>query len=133
MTTLARLHEESHDDVPVARLEGEIDASNAEEIGDRLRTLLTNRSVALVVDLTETTYLDSAGINLLFALRAEMHGRQQRLGLVVAARSPIARMISVTGLDRVVTVQPALEQALDRVRADDGTVGAAPGRVAAPD
>jgi anti-anti-sigma factor len=133
MTTLARLHEEWHADVPVARLEGEIDASNAEEIGDRLRTLLTNRSIALVVDLAETTYLDSAGINLLFALGAEMRGRQQRLGLVVAAGSPIERMLSLTGLDRAVTVQPALEQALDRVRDDGGAAGAAAGRVATPD
>jgi len=133
MSTLARVHEECHDDVPVARLEGEIDASNAEEIGDRLRALLTNRSVALVVDLTETTYLDSAGINLLLALGAEMQGRQQRLGLVVAARSPIARVISITGLDRAVPAQPALAQALDRVRHDHGTAGAAAGRVATPD
>lgn len=133
MSTLVRIHEEWHDDVPVARLEGEIDASNVEEIGDRLRTLLTNRSVALVVDLTDITYLDSAGINLLFALGAEMQGRQQRLGLVVAAPSPIARMVSLTGLDRSLTVQPALEQALQRVRDDGGTAGAAPGRVATPD
>jgi hypothetical protein len=42
-------------------------------------------------------------------------------------------MISVTGLDRVVTVQPALEQALDRVRDDGGAAGAAAGRVATPD
>jgi anti-sigma B factor antagonist len=133
MSTSARLHEEWHDDVPVARLEGEIDASNAEEIGNRLRTLLTNRSVALVVDLSETTYIDSAGINLLFALGAEMDGRQQRLGLVLSARSPIERIVSITGLDRVVAVEPALAEAIDRLRDDSRTAGAAPGRVAAAD
>ena len=54
----------------------------------RLRGLLTNRSESLVVDLVATTYIDSAGINLLFELAAELRQRQQRLFLVVAERLP---------------------------------------------
>ena len=42
MSTLARLEDEWHDEVPVARVEGEVDASNVKEIGDRLRALLSN-------------------------------------------------------------------------------------------
>ncbi len=72
----------------------------------RLRSLLTNRSVAMVVDLTLTSYLDSAGINLLFELGDELRARQQELRLVVAPGSPIARPISIMGLDAVV---PAFE------------------------
>jgi anti-sigma B factor antagonist len=112
MSTLARLEDEWHDEVPVARLHGEVDASNVKEIGDRLRSLLSNRSVAMVVDLSQTTYLDSAGINLLFALGEEMRGRQQRLGLVVADTSPIARMIALTGLNQAVPVHETLPDAL---------------------
>jgi anti-sigma B factor antagonist len=112
MSTLARLEDEWHDEVPVARLHGEVDASNVKEIGDRLRSLLSNRSVAMVVDLSQTTYLDSAGINLLFALGEEMRGRQQRLGLVVSDASPIARMITLTGLNQSVPVHETLPDAL---------------------
>jgi anti-anti-sigma factor len=112
VSTLARLEDEWHDEVPVARLHGEVDASNVKEIGDRLRSLLSNRSVAMVVDLSQTTYLDSAGINLLFALGEEMRGRQQRLGLVVAEASPIARMIDLTGLNQSVPVHQTLPDAL---------------------
>jgi anti-sigma B factor antagonist len=115
MSTLARLEDEWHDEVPVARLHGEVDASNVKEIGDRLRGLLSNRSVAMVVDLSQTTYLDSAGINLLFALGEEMRGRQQRLGLVVAQDSPIARMIDLTGLNQSVPVHQTLPDALAEV------------------
>jgi anti-anti-sigma factor len=113
-TTLARMAEEWHDDMPVARVEGEVDASNAHEVGDRLRSLLTNRSVALIVDLSGTTYLDSAGLNLLFALGEELRGRQQRLGLVVAEGSPIARMVALVGLDKAVPVDPTLAEAIRR-------------------
>jgi anti-anti-sigma factor len=104
--------EEWHDEVPVARLEGEVDASNVHEMGERLRSLLTNRSLALVVDLTATTYLDSAGLNLLFALGEELRGRQQRLGLVIADGSPIARMVALVGLDKSVPVHSTLAEAL---------------------
>jgi anti-sigma B factor antagonist len=111
-TTLARMVEEWHDEVPVARVDGEVDASNVHEMGERLRSLLTNRSLALVVDLSATTYLDSAGLNLLFSLGEEMRGRQQRLGLVVVESSPIARMVALVGLDKTVPVHPTLAEAL---------------------
>ena len=115
MSTLARLEDEWHGEIPVARLQGEVDASNVQEIGDRLRGLLSNRSVALVIDLSATTYLDSAGINLLFALAEELRSRQQRLALVVADGSPIARMIALTGLDQTAPVRPALADALSEI------------------
>jgi anti-anti-sigma factor len=116
VSTLARLEDEWHDEIPVARLQGEVDASNVKEIGDRLRSLLSNRSVALVVDLSATTYLDSAGINLLFALAEELRGRQQRLALVVGEASPIARMVSLTGLDQTLPVRRTLPDALGEMR-----------------
>jgi len=119
VSTLARLEDEWHDEVPVARLHGEVDASNVKEIGDRLRGLLSNRSVAMVVDLSQATYLDSAGINLLFALGEEMRSRQQRLGLVIADGSPIARMIVLTSLDQSVPVRATLAEALADVGAGD--------------
>ena len=115
MSTLARLEDEWHDEIPVARLQGEVDASNVKEMGDRLRSLLSNRSVALVIDLSATMYLDSAGINMLFALAEELRGRQQRLALVVGKGSPIARMITLTGLDQTIPVTGALADAQSAV------------------
>jgi anti-anti-sigma factor len=113
MSLLARVRDEGHADVPVAVLEGELDASNVGEIGERLRAPLTNRSTALVVDLAETTYIDSAGINLLFELAAELSHRQQRLHLVVVPVSNIARMLAIAGLDSAVPVHETREGAVE--------------------
>jgi anti-anti-sigma factor len=118
VSTLARIEDEWHDEIPVARMQGEVDASNVKEMGDRLRSLMSNRSVALVVDLSATTYLDSAGINMLFSLAEELRGRQQRLALVVGDGSPIARMITLTGLDQTIPVTSALPEALSAVGDD---------------
>ena len=116
MTMLARIEEQRVGDVAVARVDGEIDASNTEWLGTRLRGLLTNRSDALVVDLTRTTYLDSAGIALMFELAAELRLHQQQLHLVLEPGSPIARMAQLTGLDEAVATYGSLEAALRNPR-----------------
>jgi anti-sigma B factor antagonist len=115
MSLLARVVEQSAGEVPIAAVEGEIDASNAAQIRDRVGALLTNQSRALIVDLTRTSYLDSAGINLLFALGAALAVRQQELHVVVPPSSPIARTIAITGLDATVPTHAVLEDALERL------------------
>ena len=86
---------------PLAAPNASADASNVAEVGVALRGLVSNQSDQLVVDLTPTTYLDSAGINLLFALGDELRSRQLTMRLVIPHETPIARMLAITGLDRV--------------------------------
>lgn len=114
MSFLARVIEhDRRDGVSLAAIEGEIDASNAAEIGERLRRLMTNHNVALVIDLAAVTYLDSAGVNLLFELAAELDHRQQRLFLAVPEVAPIARVVSIAQLDHAATIHPTPQAALD--------------------
>jgi anti-anti-sigma factor len=112
MTLLAQVVEERRGNVVVAHVSGEIDASNARWLDDRLRATLTNQADGLAVDLTATTYLDSAGIALLFGLASALNQHQQRLALVVADGSPIARMVRLTGLAEAVPTHATLEAAL---------------------
>ena len=112
MSLLAKLRDEDEDGTPVVVIEGEIDSSNAHDIGDRLRQAISNQDQALVVDLQPTTYIDSAGINVLFQLGTELDERQQRLHLVVASGSPIERMFTIVGLDAAVPMFATREAAL---------------------
>ena len=112
MSPLAEVHQHWHDDVPVGSIHGEIDASNVAEVGVALRGLVSNQSSLMVVDLTDTAYLDSAGINLLFALGDELRSRQLTLRLVIAPKTSIARMLGITGLDKVYATYPTLPEAL---------------------
>ncbi len=102
MSLLAKLHDEDVGGTPLVIVDGEIDSSNAAEIGDRLRATISNQGMAMVVDLTPTTYIDSAGLNALFRLGLELDERQQTLHLVVASGSPIERMLKIVGLDRAI-------------------------------
>jgi anti-anti-sigma factor len=111
VSALAEITDERRGEVALAHVKGEIDASNAAWIGARLRALLSNRSDALAIDLLQTTYLDSAGIALLFGLASQLRLHQQVLRLVVAEGSGIRRMIALTGLDAVVPTFPTIEAA----------------------
>jgi anti-sigma B factor antagonist len=112
VSPLAEVHQHWHDDVPVGSIHGEIDASNVAEVGVALRGLVSNQSSVMVVDLTDTAYLDSAGINLLFALGDELRSRQLVLRLVIPPKTPIARMLGITGLDRVYPAYTAVADAV---------------------
>lgn len=112
MSDLARVSAEWHGDVPVAVVTGEVDASNVAEVGVTLRGLVTNQSSVLVVDLSPTTYLDSAGINLMFALGDELQSRQLTLRIVIKPSSSISRMLAITGLDKTYPTYTTLAEAL---------------------
>ena len=58
---LARLEFTSHQDVPVCNIAGELDASNVDDVLARVLRAISNDQPGVVLDLTATTYLDSAG------------------------------------------------------------------------
>jgi anti-sigma B factor antagonist len=109
---LAEVRVDWHEGIPVAAVDGEVDASNAGDVAADLRALVTNRSTDLVVDLTPTRYLDSAGINLLFSLGEALRARQLTLRLVIAVGSPVSRMLTITGMDRAHATHPTVADAL---------------------
>jgi anti-anti-sigma factor len=108
MKEIAWITVETHDAIPVARIEGEVDMTNAESVGEQLRGMLTNRSEGLIVDLGATSYLDSSGIAMLFAIAEELRRRQQQLHVVVPESSPLRRVIGIAGLDQAVPIATAL-------------------------
>jgi len=116
MIPLVRVVEEHVGAVAVVTVDGEVDASNARGVGERLRGAMTNHSHALVVDLTETTFIDSAGLNMLFALDLALRERGQRLHLVLEPASAVARVAAIVGLDGALATYPTRAGALDAAR-----------------
>jgi anti-anti-sigma factor len=116
-----------HDGVPVARLVGEVDLTRAANIRVELLRAVTNQDHGLVVDLRDTTYLDSAGVNVIFELAERLSARQQRLHAVVPDRAIIERVLSLVNLRSVLEIHRSLDEAVAQVRAlDSGGPHAAP-------
>jgi anti-sigma B factor antagonist len=116
--TVAQVRVEHHDGLPVAALQGDVDAANADRIAEELTGAVSNRAPALLVVLTETRYLDSAGINMLFRLRELLGARRQRFGLVLDESAPLRRALEVSGVLAAIPVWDALPGALAGIRGD---------------
>lgn len=95
----------------VITLPAEIDISNADQVRDELLSLLNRGPAVLLVDMAETTFCDSAGVNALVRAhkRATANGAEMRL---VVAAPGVQRVLAITGVDRLVPVYPSVAAAL---------------------
>lgn len=97
--TLADLRVHSRQGVVYAALSGDVDMSVVHGIREELSAVTPNEALALVLDLTEVDYLDSAGIHMVHRLREGLHKRGQQLKLVIPPESMINDTLRLAGLD----------------------------------
>jgi stage II sporulation protein AA (anti-sigma F factor antagonist) len=117
MNPLAQVKVEGeHGTAIVARLVGEVDLSNVDEIRADLVEMVDHDTETLILDLTDTKYLDSTGVRLLFELAERLQGRRQQLRLVVADGALVRRVVVLTQLDQRVPLDPTVEAALSAVQ-----------------
>jgi anti-anti-sigma factor len=102
---LARLEVRNRGALCLIRMLGEVDASNAHQLFVAIQDAIPDGTVTVALDLTETLYLDSAGVRLLFALAQRLEVRRQELRLIVPKESPIRTVLELTGLPKVVPLQ----------------------------
>jgi anti-anti-sigma factor len=114
---LADLHVELEQGFLTARLAGEIDASNADELGQAIAKAMPNDAFGAVLDLTRIDYLDSAGIHLIYRLREDLRSRGQLLRLVIPAHSVVGDALRLAGVEGSVAIDETAERALAQLRA----------------
>jgi anti-sigma B factor antagonist len=112
MTPLADIRFETLDRVVIARLQGEIDMSNAGELGTAINGRVPGDAVAVVLDLGAVEYLDSAGIHVVYELRERLAQRGQEIRLVVAPDSPIAAALEYAGAARALGAAGTVRDAI---------------------
>ena len=117
---LAQLNLVGDGEIPVARIEGGIDISNARELGDALLEIGGESTIGLVVDLSGVEYLDSAGVRLVLRLATELDRRGRLLGVVGPADAPVRSVLELTAVDRYVPLYERVEDAVAAVRAEGG-------------
>ncbi len=111
MTELANLAVASANGVVVATLSGEIDLSNATEITDALLGGVPNEALGLVIDLSNVSYLDSAGVRMLAELDHRLGWRAQSLRVVAPETSRSRRVLVIAGLERVLSLETSVDAA----------------------
>jgi anti-anti-sigma factor len=99
----------------IARLRGDLDAATAPALRERLAALLRLHMRPLVLELSELSFCDAAGLAVLIGTQR----RASSLGitlLLAAPRPPVAKVLRATGLDRNLSIQPTLADALAQPR-----------------
>ncbi|WP_214366119.1 STAS domain-containing protein [Pseudonocardia sp. H11422] len=98
-----------HEDTVRIVISGEIDLANAAAVQRQILAQITNQLAAVSVDLSTLTYIDSAGLRVLFTLGTRLETLQIALELLVPPQSPTRRVIELSGLASIASVRPARE------------------------
>jgi anti-sigma B factor antagonist len=97
--------------VAVVRLPAEIDVATAETVQEELLAVMNAGAALLIADMRKTNFCDSAGVSALVRAfrRASASGSSMRL---VIGTPAVQRVISITGVDRLIETFPSIAAAL---------------------
>jgi anti-sigma B factor antagonist len=105
------LRETGEDGVVLVELSGELDLTAAPELERQLEEA-GDRGSALVLDLNQVSFLDSAALHVLFRIARRLEQRKKRFGIVLEPTALVARTLTIVGLDDVTVVRPSLDDIL---------------------
>jgi anti-anti-sigma factor len=100
------------DEVPVARLRGEVDRGRKEQLARALAAAVKPPDRGLVLDLSAVEYLDSAGVHLLHELMLALDERGQSLRVVARPGAPVLRVLALVDLERRVPLDSSVDEAV---------------------
>lgn len=95
----------------IFRLVGSLDVATSPSLKEALTKASSQGQGDIVVDLTQLEFLDSTGLGALMGAHRRAMESSGRLGLIVHD-GPISRLLNITGLSRVFTLYPSLDEAL---------------------
>lgn len=108
--------EQLSDGVYVISLTGEVDLYTAPEFKEQLVEIIGNGASTVVVDLTETTFIDSTTLGVLVGGVKRLRPEGGQLVLVCSDRN-ITKIFEITGLDKVFTIHATLAEAVETTTA----------------
>jgi anti-sigma B factor antagonist len=105
-----------HLDYRVLVLAGEIDMYTAPALRDQIFELIDEDRRPLVIDLTEITFCDSAGVNIAAAARKHAAGRDVMFA-VVGLSARVDKVFRMTGMHKLIPTYATLpEAAIDLIK-----------------
>ncbi len=100
----------------VISLTGEVDLYTAPEFKQQLLDVIGQGGKDVVVDFSNTTFIDSTTLGVLVGGVKRLRAQDGRLALVCSDRN-ITKIFEITGLDRVFTIYPTRDEALAKTGA----------------
>jgi anti-sigma B factor antagonist len=113
----ALIEESLDDERHIVAIRGEIDLFTAPEVKTVLASAIDSGRIRVVVDLTETTFLDSTALGVLIGAVKRLRTRNGAL-TIVNVDANIAKTFEITGLDQIFTIRPTRDEAVQALDAD---------------
>jgi anti-sigma B factor antagonist len=107
--------EQLGDSTYVISLAGEVDLYTAPEFKQQLLEVIGRGAKQVVVDFSNTTFIDSTTLGVLVGGVKRLRTNDGQLSLVCNDRN-ITKIFEITGLDRVFTIYPTRDEALERIQ-----------------
>jgi anti-sigma B factor antagonist len=104
------------DDRHVVAVAGEIDLFTAPELKSSLAEAIESGHTRIVVDLAETTFLDSTALGVLIGAVKRLRSRDGVL-TIVNTDPNIAKTFEITGLDQIFAIRPTRDEAVEALEA----------------
>ena len=98
----------------VISLAGEVDLYTAPEFKQQLLDAIAQGAKHVVVDFSDTTFSDSTTLGVLVGGVKRLRTNDGQLSLVCNDRN-ITKIFEITGLDRVFTIYPTRDEALEQI------------------
>jgi anti-sigma B factor antagonist len=98
----------------VISLSGEVDLYTAPEFKQQLLEVISQGAETVIVDLTNTTFIDSTTLGVLVGGVKRLRPNGGQLSLVCSDRN-ITKIFEITGLDRVFTIHATREEAVEAI------------------
>src|SRR3954451_5219320 len=99
------------DATQVVAVRGEIDLFTAPELKSALAEAIESGHSRIVVDLTDTTFLDSTALGVLIGAVKRLRSRDGRLTIVNVDEN-IAKTFEITGLDQIFPISATRDEAI---------------------
>jgi anti-anti-sigma factor len=84
---------------------GDVDLSNATDIETELIAAIPNRATNVDLDLDAVTYLDSAGLQVVFALTVKLRRLQIDLRILADEGTPARHAIDMAGMSSIANIE----------------------------
>lgn len=97
----------------IIRIDGEVIFENSNKIKEKAKNIIKENDIqSLIIDLTDTTYLDSSGIGAILSLFKFMRDRSGKL-LITNPNDKVKRVFEVTKLNQILDIYADIEKAIE--------------------
>lgn len=100
--------------VQIIEIVGRLDAFSVQSLRDEQAKLLDAGAINFIIDLSQTTFMDSAGMSALVSLLKQVRQNGGEMIMVKPKEAAAYRILTLTRFDQVFTMAASTEEAISK-------------------